>query len=216
MGALRTRLAAIAAAALLAAGCVNPFEPAKPEAPTGISVVPNFTSPEKLLDTIQDAISAEADGALAYGDALADSVSESTPFGFYATPDPLALSTWRQGSGRDPYDVGDVRHERLFFSDLLTVLDSFDYVFQWVDDPDSPLPSTDLVNGTALFHRYYVLVASSGSIQETIAIGYADLYMRKHNGRWWLVRWDDRIDPTIGVNPANLNNRSMGWRRLDL
>lgn len=218
MGALTfPRLAALTlAAALLAAGCTNPFSPADPEAPTAGGVVSNFSSPDKVLDTIAEAISAEAGGAVAYGDALADSTTGSTPFGFYAVPDPLALTTWRQSSGRDPYDVGDVRHEKLFFADLLTVLDSFDYTFVFAEDTNSPNDDIDLSNGTALLHRYYILQATKGSIEEIIAVGYADLYLRKYNGRWWLVRWDDRIDPTIGVNPVNLYNRSMGWRRLDL
>lgn len=219
MGALSPRIrlgVACAALALLASGCVNPFQPSDPEPPTSGGVVTNFTTPEKLLDTIAEAISAEASGAIAYSETLADSTAGTTPFGFYAVPDPLALTTWRQSSGRDPYDVGDVRHERLFFSDLLTVLDSFDYTFVFAEDTNSPNDDIDNTAGTALLHRFYVLQASSGSIEEIIAIGYADLYLRKHNGRWWLVRWDDRIDPATGVNPANLYNRSMGWRRLDL
>ncbi len=219
MGALTPRALACAAFAtllLLASGCVNPFAPEKPQPPDSGGVIPDFSTPEKVLTTIEEAISAEASGTLAYSDALADSTSSATPFGFYAVPDPLALTTWRQSSGRDPYDVGDVRHEKLFFADLLTVLDSFDYTFVFAEDPSSPNDDVDLTNGTALMHRFYVLQASSGSIEENIAIGYADLTLKKHNGRWWLVRWDDRIDPTIGVNPANLYNRSMGWRRLDL
>lgn len=57
---------------------------------------------------------------------------------------------------------------------------------------------------------------ADGRISKEIAIGYADLTLRKHNGRWWLARWDDRVDPLIGVNPANTDNRTMGARRLDL
>ena len=44
---------------------------------------------------------------------------------------------------------------------------------------------------------------------------HADLYMQKVNSRWFLVRWEDRISPAEGVNPADPDHRSMGWRRLD-
>ncbi|MBI5170893.1 MAG: hypothetical protein HZA61_15495 [Candidatus Eisenbacteria bacterium] len=220
MGTLSARrlCAAILVAAVLG-GCVNPFEPADPVPPNVGGVIPNFSTPEKLLDTIAEAISAEGGGELAYSDALADSASNATPFGFYATPDPVALAAWRQASpGRDPYDPGDVRHERLFYPELMTVLDQFDYVFQWSTDPNSELDDINNTAGTALLHRYYVLQATSsdGRIEKIIAVGYADLFLRKYGGRWYLARWDDRIDPTYGVNPTDLYNRSMGWRRLDL
>lgn len=215
----RRTLAAGFVLLLALTGCVNPFEPATPEAPNVGGVVPNFSTPEKVLDTIAEAISAEGGGELAYSDALADSASSTTPFGFYATPDPVALAAWRQASpGRDPYEAGDVRHERLFFPELMTVLDGFDYVFAWTTDTHSENDDINNTAGTALLHRRYFLQATStdGRIVEIIAVGYADLFLRKYGGRWYLARWDDRIDPDYGVNPLNLYNRSLGWRRLDL
>lgn len=214
----RSLIPLLAAAALLG-GCIeNPFTPASPEAPTGGGPITNFTTPEKLLTTIEEAISAENEGAVAYGEVIADSTTNTTPFGFYAVPDPGVLAAWRATPGAgDPYDPGDVRHERLFFSELVQVLESFDYVF--VFGPDNSGTSLDDIGPeTALLHRYYVLQATSadGRITKEIAIGYADLTLRKHNGRWWLARWDDRVDPLIGVNPANTDNRTMGARRLDL
>lgn len=214
------RAAALALAiALLAvsSGCTNPFKPGTPEAPSGQMPVENFTTPEKLLTTIESAISAEGDGAQAYGDALADSTTGDTPFGFYAVADPGVLINWRAGSlGREPFDPGDIRHERLFYSNyLITVLESFDYAFVW--DTDTHSPNDDIGADTALLHRRYLLQATSldGSIEKLIAVGYADLTLKKHNGRWWLARWEDRVDPTIGITPADLFNRTMGWRRLD-
>ena len=55
MKANRNKALLLAAAfALLFAltGCVNPFSPATPEAPNVGGVVPNFSTPEKVLDTI--------------------------------------------------------------------------------------------------------------------------------------------------------------------
>ena len=127
------------------------------------------------------------------------------------------LAEWRASPGAgDPYEPGDTRHERLFFSELMGVLESFEYQFAWGTDTGSE--RDEIGAETALLHRYYQLTATSpdGLLFEDIAIGYADLTMRKYNGRWWLVRWDDRIDPTIGVNPSNTYNRTMGARRLDL
>lgn len=205
------------ATTLLLGGCVNPFAPGTPPAPNGGPFVSNFTTPEKLLDTIAAAISAEGDGAVAYGDAIADSTSSATPFGFYAVPDAGVLSAWRATPGNsDPYDPGDVRHERLFFSDLLQVLASYDYVFQFASDTYSQ--NDDIGAETAVLHRYYQLDATStdGRLHEIIAVGFADLTVRKYNGRWWLVRWVDRVDPTYGINPPNAYNRTMGARRLEL
>jgi hypothetical protein len=42
-----------------------------------------------------------------------------------------------------------------------------------------------------------------------------DLVLVKYDGRWWILRWEDRLDPLIGVDPVDQDNRTLGWRRLD-
>jgi hypothetical protein len=215
----RQALLTLAACALvgLAAGCTNPFEPATPEAPVGNAVLEDFTKPDRLLQTMANAIENKGpSGRNAYYDAIADSVGPSTP-AFYAVHDPLVVDAWRLTAQRDPPDPWDFRLEKLFYDYLIAVLPQFTYTFQWAPDNSRVLDQIDDGAGTALLHRYYVLQATSkdGKIEKIIAIGYADLYLRKVSSRWVLVRWEDRYDPTVGVNPADPDARSMGWRRLD-
>jgi hypothetical protein len=214
------RVVALAAAAVLvvaAAGCVNPFQPATPEKPSGQGVVENFTTPDKLLQTMSNALAVKGtSGRTAYFDALAESTSVATP-AFYAFHFPAVVDAWRLSTQRDPPNPWDLRLEKLFYDYLIGVLPGFGYAFVWAPDNSSPSDEQDEAAGTATYHRYYELTASSadGLINKTIAIGYADLYFRKLNGRWYLVRWEDRVNPSDGVNPSDPDRRSMGWRRLD-
>jgi hypothetical protein len=155
-------------------------------------------------------------GRNAYYDALADSTSASTP-AFYAFHYPAVVDAWRLTAQRDPPNPWDLRLEKLFYDYLISVLPEFTYVFAWGPDNTAQLDQIDDSAGTALVHRYYELQAlsSDGQIQKTIAIGFADLYMQKVNSRWVLIRWEDRVNPADGVNPADPDHRSMGWRRLD-
>ena len=209
---------AVIALAASAGGCVNPFQPATPEPPTGSPVIENFTTPDKLLATMADAIMKQgSSGRNAYYDALADSTGPATP-AFYAFHYPAVVDAWRITAKRDPPNPWGLRLEKLFYDSLISILPGFNYTFTWVrDETYSQLDQLDETAGTALYHRYYELQASSsdGGINKLIAVGYADLYMQKVNSRWFLVRWEDRVSPAYGVNPADSDNRSMGWRRLD-
>jgi hypothetical protein len=213
------RLASALTAVLLAAttGCVNPFQPAKPENPTSAPVVPNFSTPDGLLNTIRLAIQNKgASGRNAYYDALGDSTAGATP-SFYAVHDPAVVDAWRIIAQRDPPEPWWTWNEKRFYDYLISVLQQFTYTFQWSPDNTQPIDRIDDVAGTATLHRYYVLQATSADekIQTIIAIGYADLTLQRVGGRWYLIRWEDRVDPNIGVNPIDTRNRTMGWRRLD-
>lgn len=213
------RLVRVVAAVLLVAtaGCVNPFEPAKPEKPTSAPVVPNFSTPDGVLATIRLAIENKgASGRNAFYDALGDSTTGATP-SFYAVHDPSVVDAWRIIAQRDPPDPWWTWNEKRFYDYLISVLAQFTYAFQWAPDNSQPIDKIDDVAGTAILHRYYVLQATStdGKLQTIIAIGYADLYLQRLGGRWYLIRWEDRVDPAIGVNPIDPKNRTMGWRRLD-
>jgi hypothetical protein len=196
--------------AVLAGGCVNPFRPATPEASTGKGVVANYTTVEKLLQTLREAIQDKsASGRSAYNGALADSVALGTR-AFYATPDPAVRNLYTNPT--EPWDIG---LEKRFYDYLIAVVQTFTYNFQWTTDTTSPSDFTDEAAGLALYHRHYELQAiSPDGDPKTIAIGYADLYLQRLNGRWYLYRWEDRIDPTVGVVPADASERSMGWQRL--
>jgi hypothetical protein len=198
--------------ATLAGGCVNPFLPATPEAPTGKGVVANYSTVEKLLQTMADAIADKsASGRSAYNGALADSVTLGTR-AFYATPYPAVRDLYA-----NPTDPWGIDFEKRFYDYLIGVVQTFTYSFKWSPDNSRPIDFTDEVAGLAIYHRKYELLASSpdGLDLKTVAVGYADLYLQRLNSRWYLYRWEDRIDPGVGVLPADASSWSMGWRRLD-
>ena len=199
------------ALAASASGCLNPFQPATPEKPTGTPVVENFSTPDKLLATMAAAVMNKGpSGRNAYYDALADSTSPSTP-AFYAFHFPAVMDAWI-----NPPNPWDRRLEKLFYDYLITVYSNFTYTYAWAPDNTSPADELDESAGTALYHRYYELQATSadGLTTKIIAVGYADLTLQKLNSRWYLVHWNDRISRE-GANLADPEHRSMGWRRLD-
>lgn len=199
----------------LVAGCTNPFTPASPEKPNASAIVEDFTTPAGVLNTIALGVMARGvNGRSAYTDSFADSTSPSTP-AFYAFHDPAVTDAYVIKSGSQPPDW-TLYYERRFYDYLSIVAPStYTYTFAWAPDNNSPSDQIDLTAGTALLHRYYVLEASSSTVNAVYAVGYADLYLQKVNGRWVLYRWQDRVDPTVGVQPADGTGFSIGYRRLD-
>lgn len=216
----RARLALVAGSLLLAAvllgGCRNPFTPATPEPPAAGGVVEDFRTPDKVLETISLAIADKGqNGATAYANAYADS-TQPTDKAFYAFHWPAAVDAWRASSPRDPPNPWDLRLERAFYQYLVAYRPTASYLMTWDADPTSPSDEIEVTPNLALIHRRYVLFTSTSETDvSVIAIGYADLYLYKDNGRWYIYRWQDRVDPNIGVNPVDLDQLSMGARRLD-
>lgn len=206
-------LAALAAA-LLAAGCANPFEPARPQPPDSGGITVDFSSPEKLVETLDAALeNRQTAGRQAWLDALADSSGPGTR-AFYAFPDPRVLADWRQSSSVPPPDPWDRGQESLFFDDFVNLFPA-DYDVTFEEDLTSPADDIDNAAGTALLHRRYVVETTVANATVAIAVGYVDLYLVRYDGRWFVTRWDDRLDGNIGVSPQNPENRTLGWRRLD-
>lgn len=210
-------IVALSLVALLAGGCRNPFKPASAERPSGDSrtVLENYDLPDSVLATMGRAFAAKADGGQAYASCFAESVSTSTR-AFYAFHAQAAIDVWQQGgAGRTPPNPWDLTLERNFFAYFVSnvaPLSSFDLV--WSADATSPNDDFDPVAGTALLHRKYVMLAE-GTTTQTVVTGYADLYLyRGPGGRWYLYRWQDRIDPDVGPNPGD-TRLSMGARRLE-
>jgi len=217
---MRHRMLALLAAAtltLVVSGCVNPFRPTDPPPPSGDGVTENFATPAALLNTIADAVANKGPaGQTAYSNAFAESTSTTTR-AFYAFHFPAVVDNWRAISQREPPNPWDLTLERNFYNYLVGVYETFDYTFVWERDLSSPNDDIDDAAGTALLHRKYTIVAISESTseQKVIAIGFVDLYLYKTSGRWAIYRWEDRIDPQIGVPPADPDALSMGARRLD-
>lgn len=209
-----TLLALVGALALAVSGCVNPFEPATPEPPDSSGVVEDFSTIDRLLSTLVAAMENKGQaGRQAWANAMADSTGPGTR-AFYAFHDPLVLSAWKLSSPVEPPEPWNLELERLFY-DKFTALYNYDYVMVFDDDLTSPSDEIDESAGTALLHRQYFVAASVPSGAVVIAIGYVDLYLQKYDGRWFVTRWQDRLDPEIGVDPVEPESYTFGWRRLD-
>lgn len=210
-------LTALAVVLTALGGCRNPFTPADPEPPAAGGVTEDFSTPNKLLDTIASAIADKGqNGATAYANAFADS-SQATDRAFYAFHWPAAVDAWRAVSLRDPPNPWDLTLERAFYQYLVGYRPTASYTLLWNDDPTSESDDVEITSpGLAVIHRRYTLFTSVTETDITvIAIGYADIYLYKANGRWFIYRWQDRVDPDIGVNPVDLEQLSMGARRLE-
>lgn len=201
--------------ALSGAGCTNPFEPATPEPPDPGGVPEDFSSPEGLLATLELAIEdkGSSTGRLAWANAMADSTAEGTR-NFVANHDPRVLSEWVLSSPVPPPSPWGLYEERRFYDKFVTVYPK-EYTMTFEPDSTSPLDNIDNVNGSALLHRHYNVTAKTSSSTAVIAIGYVDLVLVRYDGRWWVLRWEDRLDDAIGVDPVIKDNRTIGWRRLD-
>lgn len=209
----RTARPLLAAFALFLAGCANPFAPATPEPPDPSGITQDYSSPARLLNTLTAAMENKGEaGRLAWIDALADSTGPDTR-AFYAFQDARVLSAWRLSSPVAPPDPWTIDNERLFYDRFI----QFDgeYTMQFGEDDTSPNDLIDETAGTALLHRQYIVATTAGSTTRIIAIGYVDLYLVKYQDRWFVIRWDDRLDPLIGVDPADPDNLTLGWRRLE-
>lgn len=202
------------AAAVLLAGCANPFAPATPQPPDTGGITTDFSTPENLVQTLDIALeNRQTAGRQAWLDALADSSGSGTRE-FYAFQDPRVLADWRLSSPVAPPDPWDREQESLFYNDFVNLF-AADYDVRFEEDLTSPADDIDNAAGTALLHRRYVVETTIANTTVAIAVGYVDLYLVRYDGRWFVTRWDDRLDADIGVSPQNPENRTLGWRRLD-
>ena len=202
----------------MAAGCVNPFKPADPQLPSGDIVPENFGTPEEVLETMRVGIVSRSVNG---GDAYLHAFAESTALGdraFRAFYDPAVKATWQsvnQLTAPEPWDLALERNLPQKLDDIRPT--SPEYIFQWAQDPDFPL-DPPITGDTAQIHRKYTLFAriSGGEDIEIIGIGFADLSLQKErSGRWSIFRWQDRVDPAVGVNPAETDQRTFSWWRLE-
>lgn len=203
--------------ALLLGACVNPFKPADPELPDASGVLEDFSLPESVLVTMERAIAnRSANGVNAYLHAYA----ESTLFGdraFRGFYDPGVKANWQSSTQLTAPEPWDISLERNVHTQISALRPTYFYVWQWGPDGDSEEDGNPAAADTVLYHRHYTLFAASpdGNITEKIAIGYADLSFQKKDGRWSIYRWNDRVDPLVGVTPAGTDERTMSWWRLE-
>jgi len=203
--------------ALVAGACVNPFKPADPEPPDSSGVVEDFRTPDGLLETMARALASRSvNGSGTYLRAFAESTlaGDRAYRSFY---DGAVKSGWQSATQLTAPEPWNVELERNVHAYVSGIRPTYDYVFQWSPDPDSPNDDDPALSDTVQFHRHYTLLASppNSDNAEIIAIGFADLSFEKKEGRWWMYRWNDRVDPAVGVNPAATDQRTMSWWRLE-
>jgi hypothetical protein len=196
--------------AVLLAGC-DLFKPASPEAGGGGStLLPSYAAPESCLRYMQVGIERKDNvGQDAYLGAMADTTTDGA--GFHAFFDP---AVWNAYTGIKPTDW-DLRHEATFLSVFIR-LRAEPYEMRWL--PDEFHPHDDDLDGDhkILHRRYTVRALQSTGDSLLIAVGYADLYFTRISAaRWALTRWEDRVDPDVGAQPADPLQQTFGSRRLN-
>jgi len=172
---------------------------------------PSYAMPESCLYYMQVGIERKDDvGQAAYLGALADTLTDG--LGFHAFFDP---AVWNAYAGIKPADWG-LAHEAQFLSVFIHSY-ADPYETKWLPDENYPydlMPDAD----HAILHRRYEVraVRQSTAADLLIAVGYADLYFARISAaRWALYRWQDRVDPAVGAQPTDPDQRTFGYRRLN-
>lgn len=201
---------------LAVSGCVNPFTPARSEAPRADeTITEDFSTAEGLLVTLSESIRVRGTtGRNAYTHALADSGGTGLT-AFYAFHDTTDIRIWRnENNGLVPGDWGKPQETPKFFDYLGEQQPGLAY--QCLLEEDNTSESDQDTPTFSLKHRHYEISASpeDGSGEKTIiAVGYARLYMQKVGARWYLYRWEDRIDRAYGFPPTDII--TMGRLRMN-
>jgi hypothetical protein len=197
-------------------GCFESFRPAQPQplpgSGGGETIPLRYDSPETTLATIEAAVTAKGAGNAksAYLGGFANPAT-SDGVDFTTTFDPLVVERLIAENREVP--VWDYRLEGFFYSDFV-LLRSAAYAMRWTAHPTAP-PDVHNTEDATLHRRYHViLVDDAGNNLGWIARGLADLYFRRVDGDWVIVRWEDHLDPD--ADPNDLEQKSMGERRLGL
>jgi hypothetical protein len=198
--------------AALVAGC-NLFRPASPEVGGGgPTLLPRYDRPESCLRYMQVGIERKDDlGRGAYLGGLADTTKDG--LGFHAFFDP---AVWNTYAGIRPADW-NLDYEAQFLSLFFSVKPS-PYQMKWLPDEVYPYDYLSPEGDRMILHRRYEIRALQPPPADTllIAVGYADLYFARISAsRWTLYRWQDRVDPAVGAQPAVDDQRTFGYRRLN-
>lgn len=196
-------------------GCKGLFTPAIPPRPDPGSIPPpNYASPESTLKTMKNGLAAKAQGSGHWLGAFADSSAPGVP-GYHQFFDPFDVDAFVTNCGCQAPSDWSLPQEQTFYFQFLGVRpgDTYGAVFDSVDSNPDPLPAST----QAILHRHYLVIATSpdGNSTLIIAIGYADLTFAKVGDRWLIRRWDDHVDPAVGVNPVDPYQLTLGRRRLE-
>ncbi len=199
--------------AVLVAGC-DLFKPATPEAGSaGSTLLPSYATPESCLRYMQLGVELKDNaGQDAYLGALADTLMDGV--GFHAFFDPAVWNAYDPSILPADWDLG---YEAQFLPAFIRSYGD-PYKMDWLPDEVHPHDSYSTDGNSALLSRRYEVRALRQSPVDTllIAVGYADLYFARISAaRWVLYRWQDRVDPAVGAQPADPDQQTFGSRRLN-
>jgi hypothetical protein len=200
--------------AVLVAGC-DLFKPAIPEG-GGVQTtrLPNYSHPESCLVYLKFGIERKnAVGTDAYLGALADTINDGV--GFHAFFDPAVWNALKAAYPNESAEFWGLTHEAQFLPSFFSVL-LCPYEMKWLPDENYPYDATPDVNHMILRRRYEIRAQQKPPADTLlIAVGYADLYFARISpARWALTRWQDRVDPAVGVRAAKDDTLSFGSHRL--
>jgi hypothetical protein len=192
-------------------GCSELPKPTAP-VPDRPHFSPSYAHPESCLRYMQLGIERKDNvGLNAYLGALADTTTDGP--GFHAFFDP---AVWNAYNGIRPLDWSleyEAQFLPLFFSLKLSP-----YEMKWLPDEVYPYDYLSPEGDHMILHRRYEVRTLQQSPADTllIAVGYADLYFARISAsRWALYRWQDRVDPAVGAQPADPDHRTFSYRRLN-
>jgi hypothetical protein len=197
-------------------GCNGLFTPAVPEPPTGKPIVVDYHSPEATLNTMELGIAAKGQGASAWLGAFADSTRPEDGPGYHQFFDPADKAYFEGACQCEATSDWGISKEQSFYLSLLDVRPGDEYA-ALIDSMDT-LPDQEPTDTDAVVHRQYHVLANApdGNSSLIIAVGFADLTFHKFPGnRWLITRWDDHVDPSVGVNPTDPYQLTLGRRRLE-
>ena len=197
-------------------GCKGLFKPAVPEPPSGPPIQLDYSSPEATLKTMQEGIQAKGQGASAWLGGFADSTRPDDPIGYHQIFDSADLQFFVSACHCEAPSDWRWLQEQQFYLEFISVRPSDEYSAKF--DSLKGLPDDPPGDREAVLHRGYLVTANSvaGSDTTIIGIGTADLTFTKvPSGQWLITRWVDHVDPTIGVNPNDPDQLTLGRRRLE-
>lgn len=195
-------------------GC-HLFTPAVPETPTGPPIVVDYTTPEAALRTMARGMAGKAQGQQAWLGAFADP-SRGDSVDYVCVFDPADLAYYQQvcQCTVSP-DWRGVRREDQFYTAYIGLRPNEEYsvVFDSLDtDPDQPP-----VDHKAIRYRHYEVSATDPDSRTrlVIGIGIARLTFTEVAANHWAIsRWEDQVDPEVGVNPTEEYMLTLGRRRM--
>lgn len=196
-------------------GCKSLFSPAVPEPPSGRPIVLDYRSPQNTLRTMEAGIAAKAQGSSAWLGAFPDSLRPEDGPGYHQIFDPADVAYFEGVCQCETPNDWRFSQEQNFYLSLLDVRPNEEYQaeFRAVE----AFPDQEAGDTQAVLYRQYIFqaVSADGNLRTVFAVGYASLTFTKVAADKWLItRWEDHVDPAVGVNPLDGYQLTLGRRRL--